>query len=460
MVNIHFSEETAHIEEPSIRLVSLKENSNRLTTETLKLEIREPSGKNRQVLMDHSPFRIGKGDHNDVMIDDPYVSDQHCKIRLVEKGWLLKDMASTNGTYLNGKKVEEGFVESGDKLQVGQSEICLQVVKKEETVLPEKEEEFCGLIGGSEKMRQLYALLRRVGPADASVLIQGETGSGKELVARGIHQLSPFAGGPFVAINCGAISPELIESELFGHEKGAFTGAVASRKGAFEAAEKGTLFLDEVGELPLRLQPKLLRVLEQKAVKRVGGNQEIPVSTRVIAATHKNLKTEVKKGNFREDLFFRLHIVPLFIPSLRERREDIPLLTDHFLKELGHSKIRISEKAKLKLSNYDWPGNVRELKHLLTRACLLAKGGPPRGESPKGGSPRGDSSKGNRIEEEDLQFSDGESAAGPTSLESAEKETILSKLNQSGWNKTQTAQALGIAKSTLFKKIREYNLKP
>ncbi|MDO8519775.1 MAG: sigma 54-interacting transcriptional regulator [Deltaproteobacteria bacterium] len=437
------TEETACFEEPSIRLVSIQEDQ-KLATETLQLTVSEPSHKKRVVVMSCSPFRIGKGEGNDLVLSDRFVSDQHCRIRLKGEGWFLKDLSSTNGTLHNGERVSDTFLKEGDTLTVGETKILISLVQKKEILKTESEESFCGLIGSSEKMRGLYALIRRVAPADLTVLVQGETGSGKELVGRAVHTLSPQVKGPFVALNCGAISSELIESELFGHEKGAFTGAQATRKGAFETARDGTLFLDEIGELPLKLQPKLLRVLEQKTIRRVGGNAEIAVNCRIVAATHRNLKQAVEIGEFREDLFFRLHVIPLRIPALRERRDDIPLLIKYFLQD---QKVALSKEAQKVCLNYDWPGNIRELKNVILRAALLS----------------GDEKE---ISAESLQLTPvpagnggGDLSRGDVSLRGSEKEMILRKLDEFGGNKAKTAEALGIAKSTLFKKLGEYGIK-
>lgn len=415
-------------------------------------------------MVNRTPFRIGKGFQNEAVIADNYISNQHCKVQLSGDRWFLKDLGSTNGTFCKDQRITEITIAGGEKIRLGQTEITFEVVEEREKVRPGDEDHCGAMIGRSRAMRELFALVRRLAPTDATILIQGETGSGKELVARALHSLSPFATGPFVPINCGAISPELIESELFGHEKGAFTGAQATRKGAFESAEKGTLFLDEIGELPLELQPKLLRVLEQRVVQRVGSHTEIPVSCRLLAATHRDLKADAAHGRFREDLFFRLHVVPLRIPPLRDRAEDIPFLVGHFLAEKGNGA-SLSEGAFRRLQQYRWPGNVRELKNVLTRACLTG-------------------STDALIDEQQIQFlqegdletvpSDattppivapslergGSTGLANASLADAERETILTKLRQCGWNKTRAAVELGIAKSTLFKKIKEYNLKP
>jgi transcriptional regulator with GAF, ATPase, and Fis domain len=235
------------------------------------------------------------------------------------------------------------------------------------------------MVGQSMKMRQIFGLIKKIAPLDVSVIIQGETGTGKELVARAIHELSGRTQGPMEVLDCGAIPPNLIESELFGHEKGAFTGAVAGRPGAFERAHGGTIFLDELGELRLDLQPKLLRVLENHEVRRVGGNDVIEVNCRVIAATNRDLMKEIQAGNFREDLYFRLSVVPITVPPLRERGDDVLRLAHHVLERHAQTSGRrapvLDDDARAALQAYRWPGNVRELQNCLERAAILAEGG-------------------------------------------------------------------------------------
>jgi transcriptional regulator with GAF, ATPase, and Fis domain len=221
-------------------------------------------------------------------------------------------------------------------------------------------------------MREIFGLVEKIAPTDATVLIEGETGTGKDMIARTLHQLSPRADKPFIVVDCGAVAGTLIESELFGHEKGAFTGAVAARQGAFELASGGTVFLDELGELSLDLQPKLLRVLEQRELRRVGGTKTTKIDIRVIAATRKDLRSEVEKGKFREDLYFRLNVVPITAPALRERREDIPLLIESMLKKLApDTTTHLSDATRQALMAHDWPGNVRELRNVIERALAL-----------------------------------------------------------------------------------------
>jgi DNA-binding NtrC family response regulator len=221
-------------------------------------------------------------------------------------------------------------------------------------------------------MRSIFGMLERIAKTDATVLLEGETGTGKDVLARAIWTESARAQGPFVVVDCGAVSYSLIESELFGHERGAFTGAVAARQGAFELADTGTLFLDEIGELPLDVQPKLLRVLETREFRRVGGNRTVKADVRVVAATKRNLLREVQAGKFREDLYFRLAVVPITVPSLRARREDIPMLVEHILKASGGG-LSVSDETMQGLAAHDWPGNVRELRNVLDRAIYMAR---------------------------------------------------------------------------------------
>ena len=304
------------------------------------------------------------------------------------------------------------------------------------------------MIGKSEAIRKVSAMIEKAAPGSVTVLIVGETGSGKELAARAVHDLSPRANKPFVALNCGAISPQLIESELFGHERGAFTGAIGRHAGAFEQARGGTLFLDEVGELPLELQPKLLRVLEEKKFRRVGGIEEVDADIRVVAATHRHLEALVREGKFREDLYFRLFAIPILLPPLRERPEDIGLLADHFMVQLqgggpsGACKT-LSPGALEKLMQHSWKGNIRELKNVMTRSLLFAAG--------------------DRIQAEEVLFLATSLPLAPEppglSLGNTEKQAILTALKDNDWNKKRTAAVLGIAKSTLFNKIKEYQIK-
>jgi transcriptional regulator with GAF, ATPase, and Fis domain len=317
-------------------------------------------------------IRIGKAPENDLVLADETVSRVHFEIVRDAKGYLVRDMKSTNGTFLDSAEVKEAYLRAGSVIKAGEVELKFTPFEERIEILPSEKEALGEMVGKSPAMREIFGLVERIAPTDATVLIEGETGTGKDMIARTLHQLSPRADKPFIVVDCGAVAGTLIESELFGHEKGAFTGAVAARQGAFELASGGTVFLDELGELSLDLQPKLLRVLEQRELRRVGGQKTLKVDLRVIAATRKDLRSEVEKGKFREDLFFRLNVVPITAPALRERREDIPLLIDSMLKKLApEGGVHLTEGTRAALMAHDWPGNVRELRNVIERALAL-----------------------------------------------------------------------------------------
>ena len=315
---------------------------------------------------------IGKATDNDLVLPDDTVSRHHCELTRVSAGIHIRDLSSTNGTKVGAARVSEAVVQPGAVLKVGEVELSLRPAGRSVEVLPSDKTWFGAAIGQSLAMRSIFGVLERIAKTDATVLLEGETGTGKDVLARAIWTESLRAQGPFVVVDCGAVSYSLIESELFGHERGAFTGAVASRQGAFELADGGTVFLDEIGELPLDVQPKLLRVLEAKEFRRVGGNRTLKGNVRVVAATKRNLLREVQAGKFREDLYFRLAVVPVTMPSLRSRREDIPMLVEHMLKGSGGG-LSVSDETMQGLSAHDWPGNVRELRNVLDRAIYMAR---------------------------------------------------------------------------------------
>jgi transcriptional regulator with GAF, ATPase, and Fis domain len=316
-------------------------------------------------------LRLGKAHDNDLVLDDDTVSRHHCELARANDGVHVRDLGSTNGTRVQGARVSEAIVQPGTVLSVGEVEIALRPAVRNVEVLPSDKTWFGAAIGRSLGMRSIFGVLERIAPTDGTVLLEGETGTGKDVLARAIWTESARANGPFVVVDCGAVSYALLESELFGHERGAFTGAVATRQGAFELADGGTVFLDEIGELPLDVQPKLLRVLETKEFRRVGGNRTLKTNVRVIAATRRNLQREVQAGKFREDLYFRLAVVPITVPPLRARREDIAPLVQHILKASGGG-LALSDETMQALLAHDWPGNVRELRNVLERTVYLA----------------------------------------------------------------------------------------
>src|SRR5512134_3600504 len=301
------------------------------------------------------------------------------------------------------------------------------------------------MISKNEKMLEIFELAKTVARSSSTVLIQGESGTGKELLARAIHDESPRSDAPFISVSCASLTESLLESELFGHEKGAFTGASAIKRGKLELAQDGTLFLDEIGDISLKLQMDLLRVLEQKEFRRVGGSDLIAISSRILAATNRDLKKAIEEGRFRADLYYRLNVISIEIPPLRERREDIPLLVDHFVEkfniEMGKQIRGVSEEAMRVLIDYDWPGNARELRNVVERAMVVAKE--------------------NVINGSDISLPDSATGASrkAKSLEEVEKEHIRLVLHENQWNIVRSALALGIDRVTLYNKIKKFELR-
>jgi transcriptional regulator with GAF, ATPase, and Fis domain len=337
-----------------------------------KLVVIKGAQRGTEFVIASDVIRIGKAPENDLVLADESVSRVHFEIVRDAKGYLVRDLKSTNGTFLDSAEIKEAYLRAGSVIAVGATELKFTPFEERIEILPSEKESLGQMVGKSPAMREIFGLVEKIAPTDATVLIEGETGTGKDVIARTLHELSPRADKAFVVVDCGAVAGTLIESELFGHEKGAFTGAVAARQGAFELASGGTVFLDELGELSLDLQPKLLRVLEQREFRRVGGQKTLKVDLRVIAATRKDLRSEVEKGKFREDLYFRLNVVPITAPALRERREDIPLLIDSMLSKLApEAGIELSEATRAALMAHDWPGNVRELRNVIERALAL-----------------------------------------------------------------------------------------
>jgi len=308
-------------------------------------------------------------------------------------------------------------------------------------------EGFAGLIGTSEKMKKICRLVSKVALQRHPVLIMGESGTGKELVARAIHTHGPWRDQPFVPVDCGALPPTLIESELFGHVKGAFTGAAQSRQGLLAAAGSGTVFLDEVGELPIELQSRLLRALQEHEIRPLGSNERIRFEARIIAATNQDLEAGIKRGAFRKDLFFRLNVVSIKVPSLRDRKEDIPALVQHFLARFGNEKsvAQISDEALGRLMSYDWPGNVRELENCIQRAVSLGSG--------------------TFIQMQDLPSAmlyhlarKSSSGQDLTTLQALEQQAIRQALQATGGDRVRAAKLLGIGKTTIYRKLKEYGI--
>ncbi len=312
---------------------------------------------------------LGSAGDCDVVVRDPDVSRLHAAMEVAVDGVWVRDLNSRNGTWVNGVRVREARVPDGGTIHTGSTDLHIFYDQNENEIPLWPTERFGPLWGRTSVMRALFARLARLADQDATVLILGETGTGKELVARAVHELSPRQARPFVVVDCGALAESMLEAELFGHARGAFTGAMVARPGAIEAADGGTVFLDEIGEMPLSMQPKLLRALEGRAVRRVGETQYRDVDVRFIAATHRDLAAMVNLGTFREDLFFRLSVLPVTVPPLRQRTEDIPLLVEKLLPPSGRGIV--SQELLQELARRPWPGNVRELRNFVERAVVL-----------------------------------------------------------------------------------------
>ncbi len=321
--------------------------------------------------------RIGTHSSNHLVLSDPAVSRFHCKLTRDGSIWRVEDNGSLNGTMLDGVRIRHAELAAEGVLVVGDCRLCVRPVEGTDEVSLPNTRAFGSIVGASVAMRKLFAVLEKVAASDINVLLAGESGTGKELVAAEIVQRGPRAEQPFVIVDCGAISPSLVESELFGHVRGAFTGADRDRVGAFEAAEGGTLFLDEVGELPIGLQPKLLRALEAREIRRLGETRARKVNVRVIAATNRDLEREINRGRFREDLYFRLAVMNVRVPSLRERIDDLPLLVRSFVGSLRSERGDLfTPQVLAELAEHDWPGNVRELRNYVERTVVLQEPQP------------------------------------------------------------------------------------
>lgn len=346
-----------------------------------RLVVLEGPEAGRELIVAQERVTIGRAAVCDLTLTDSSVSTEHFSITAVDGGYLLSDEGSTNGTFYADLRVKEIWLKPGTVFRAGNTVLKFEPMTDIVTIALSARDRFDEAIGASIPMREIFASLERVAPSDLTVLIQGETGTGKEVISHAIHNYSRRAKQPFVVLDCSAIPKDLIESTLFGHEKGAFTGAVGQHRGVFEQADGGTIFLDEIGELDITLQPKLLRALENREIKRVGGGRPIKVDVRVIAATNRELRKMVTESRFREDLYFRLSVMQVNLPPLRKRREDIPLLVEHFLKRANDRRaersmppLAVSPEALAHLCDRPWPGNIRELKNVVERATSLGDG--------------------------------------------------------------------------------------
>jgi DNA-binding NtrC family response regulator len=409
---------------------------------------------------------VGTSTQNDLVLSDTTVSRRHAELQVDGDRYVIRDLGSTNGTAVNDTPVVEAYLTPGARVQLGGTSVLFEPKKKWERVSESEEDHFGDLYGNSGPMREVFSMLQKLSPSDLSCVLVGETGTGKELAARAIHAHSPRAQKRFVVVDCGAVTSNLIESELFGHEKGAFTGADRQRPGAFEVADGGTIFLDEIGELPLELQPKLLRALERREVKRLGATKPIEVNVRIIAATHRDLPTLIQEGNFREDLYYRLAEVVASLPPLRDRPDDIALLAPRMVEEQTRdsSPKSLSDDALKLLKERSWPGNVRELRNVLRRAVALCPSATIRradlewmlDDSPRP-EPASSSASGVPTPEigEELPIREArEQWVAPM-----EREYLVRLMRRCGGNIDRASEEAGVHRKSLERLLRQHGLK-
>jgi two-component system, NtrC family, response regulator GlrR len=407
-------------------------------------------------LMFNQGLMVGTQPDCGFVLTDGAVSRQHVELRARPDGLFVKDLRSTNGTFVSGVRIEEAMLEEESTFRVGKTLLRVSILERDLGVPESDQTSFGEAKGQSRVMRRLFAVLERVSPTDSPVILTGETGTGKEVLAKAIHERSDRRGGPFVVFDCSAVAPSLMESELFGHARGAFTGAVKEKRGLFESSDKGTLFLDEMGELPLELQPKLLRALEAGTFRRVGEEKYRTVDTRIICATHRHLETEVREGRFRQDLFFRLAVAQIRVPPLRERIEDIPLLIRNFLAQQGDADHQLSDDVLGRAMSYSWPGNVRELRNFVSRALLGSGFAPLGGElNPQMPEASSGGSSARMNVSVDVPFKQAKEQL----VELFTREYIVELLAKHGGNISQAAKAAGLARTYIHRLVVRYGLK-
>jgi DNA-binding NtrC family response regulator len=423
----------------------------------------------KEYVLDDGTTMVGTHADNDLVLSDATVSRYHLEIRMRRDGIEVRDLDTTNGTKHGGAKIGQVILVGPARLRLGKhTELDVEPVDSGVVLSEWSGDRFGDVLGATEPMRRLFALLAKAATTEATILLSGETGTGKEAIAEAVHQLSHRANGPFVVVDCGSIPHELIASELFGHAKGSFTGAGADKQGLIEAANGGTLFLDEIGELALDLQPQLLRVLDRHQVRRVGETQAIDVDIRVIAATHRDLRAMVRVGQFREDLFYRLAVVAAQVPPLRERKADIPALATCFAERMGRGTFAQSPSLLEQLERHDWPGNVRELRNVVERALSLGNAAlsdlgdstmrTGTGTEPPEASPLRPSSStmppgasGDMLE---LPFKEAKAAL----VESFERDYLTALLARHRGNISRAASEAGIDRNYIHRLVKKYGL--
>lgn len=406
-----------------------------------------PDGRSVRKKVLGSGLSMGCHPENDLVLIAPDISQFHARVDLIDNVYVFSDLGSTNGSALNRTPIYRAPLFNGSKIKVGPFQFDFELQTEEIAIQPKNSNRFYEMVSKNKTMKTVFTTIEVVAPSEAAVFIHGETGTGKELVAKALHQLSRREEQPFVAINCAALPKDLVESELFGHEKGAFTGATSMRLGAFEAAHQGTLFLDEIAELDLNVQAKLLRALETKEIRRLGSNSNLPVSLRLVSASHKDLLDEVRKGRFREDLFYRLHIVQIELPPLKDRLEDLEILAEELFLQLK-LPFAIDDKAMDFLKTYSYPGNIREFKNILQRAVIEFEVR----------SVTKDKQFEKILSLQDFRFLRATSAESLSKKQLAERDRILSALREYSFVQIRAAKSLDMPVSTMNDKIRRYGI--
>ncbi|EYF01958.1 sigma-54-dependent Fis family transcriptional regulator [Chondromyces apiculatus] len=421
-----------------------------LEVPTLEAVVTLEGGRSLAAPLSLTPLVIGSSPECDLTLADARVSRRHCELVLTERGVMLKDLGSKNGTLIGDVRIVEAQLAPGKTATIGAASLVVREAGAPSILPLSTSTRFGDVVGSTLPMRVLFARLERAAVTQETILVLGESGTGKELIARGIHAASPRRDGPFMVFDCGALSPNLVEAELFGYVRGAFTGAHAARAGLLEQAEGGTLFLDEIGELPLDLQPKLLRALESRQVRRLGSSTYKGFDARVVAATHRDLAGRVAEGAFREDLYYRLAVVQVVVPPLRERREDIPLLVQRFL-ALQTPPLSLKDLppgALEMLRSHHWPGNVRELRNTVARLVLF----PDLGEQAILKRPAREGEGPRPLTALPLR------EAREMAVEQFERAYISEKLREHGGNVAQAADAMGVSRQLVYRLMERYGL--
>ncbi|MFO0554452.1 MAG: sigma 54-interacting transcriptional regulator [Polyangiaceae bacterium] len=419
----------------------------------LRIVVSAPRGKKQEIALGVAPLVIGSDPECDVVVDDPRVSRRHCEVRREGGAVLVRDLGSKNGTFVEKIAVREAFLEPKAHVSIGSARLVLEAQRGSTHLELSRGVNFGQALGASLAMRALFANLERAAATDETIVLLGESGTGKELLARAIHDVSQRRNAPFVVFDCSAVAPTLLEAELFGYMRGAFTGAVQAHAGVFEQAHGGTLFIDELGELPGDLQPKLLRALEARQVRRIGATEWLHVDVRIVAATHRDLRARVAQKQFREDLYYRLAVVEALVPPLRDRRDDIPLLVEHFLERMQppRSWADLPPNAAEMLRAHDWPGNVRELRNTVARLLLFPQSTPAPASSPSG-QPRPNSGNDPAVFALPLR------EAREVMVEQFERAYIAAKLAEHGGNVSRAAEAMRVSRQFLHRLLERYGI--